>query len=170
MKLTEQNDGHKCWNCGKCWGTYNKRKADWRTESFYRQTQSGVLRGPKRNVYVHSCIAWPQSWGCNQSKHHLFETDTVELEGTQIPHGQLFQLQMKPRERSKGSRLDSEKYETSMFHHTSETARIVIETANDRLERTRCWTKNGTVQPQYSPRPRLYFLRQSTTCSKSQIW
>ena len=34
--------------------------------------------GPKLYVYVHSCIAWPQSWRCNQSKHHLFETDTVE--------------------------------------------------------------------------------------------
>ena len=42
--------------------------------------------------YLHSCSTKPQSWCYNQSKPVLFETDTVELEGTHIPHGQLIQV------------------------------------------------------------------------------
>ena len=40
----------------------------------------------------HSCSARPQSWCQNQSNFIFFDRDTVELQGSHIPHGQLFQL------------------------------------------------------------------------------
>ena len=62
-------------------------------------------------------------------------------------------------------RIESKKQETSLFLLTSGSARIAIETTNDRLGRTRWWIKNGTVQAKLSPRSRLYLLLQPTTCS-----
>ena len=58
------------------------------------------------------------------------------LERTHIPHGQLFQLRINLREWSMGRRITFEKHETSLLLLTSECARIVSATANDRLERT----------------------------------
>ena len=65
----------------------------------------------------------------------FFETDAVRLEGTCVPHGQFFKLQINLSEWSMGRRVESEEHETSLF--LSEGARYVIPTAYDRLERTR---------------------------------
>ena len=59
---------------------------NWRTQSFYRQTQNGIFVHSKATVTGLSI----------KSKLVLFATDTVELEGTHIPQGQLFQLQINP--------------------------------------------------------------------------
>ena len=56
---------------------------------------------------------------------------------TSIPHGQIFQLQINPRGCSMDRRIESKKHKTSLFLLTSESARTVIKTAYDRLERTR---------------------------------
>ena len=64
------------------------QKGNWiDAQSFYRQTQTRVLCGPRRNDYSR-----PQSRGRNQSRSVVFQSETVALEGTQTPHGQLFQL------------------------------------------------------------------------------
>ena len=63
----------------------------------------------------------------------FYQTDTVELEATHVPHGQLFQLAINPREWPVVRRIESKKHETSLSRVTSKTARIFIETANDRL-------------------------------------
>ena len=42
----------------------------------------------------------------NQSQRVFFETDTVELEWTHFPHGDLFQLLFNPREWSMGRRIN----------------------------------------------------------------
>ena len=60
--------------------------------------------------------------GCNHSRPVLFDTDTVVLEGTRIPHGQLFQLQTNPRARFMGRWIDSKKRETSVFLLSSESS------------------------------------------------
>ena len=93
MNPTKQSTGSRFNTHGRCWANskLEQRRLDSRTQSFYRQTQNGVLWGPKRNDYLHSCSTRSQSWGRNQSKPVFFETDTVELEGTHVPHGQLFQ-------------------------------------------------------------------------------
>ena len=64
---------------------YTQRKIDGRTQSFYRQTQNGVLWGPIRKDDLHSCSTRTQPRCQNQSNFILFETDTVGLEGRHIP-------------------------------------------------------------------------------------
>ena len=59
-----------------------------------------------------------------------------QLERTHIPHGQLFQLSINPREWYMGRRIESQKHKTSLFLLTSESARFIIETADERLDRT----------------------------------
>ena len=110
----------------------------------------------KRNDSQHSCIGRPQSRRRNQSKP--VETDTVGLEGTHIPHGQPFQLEVKLGEWSVGRRIDCTKHKTGLFLLSSESARIVIGTAYDRLERIRRRATNGTGQAQLSTRQELHFL------------
>ena len=132
-----------------------QRQLGWRTQSFCWQTQNGVLWGSKLNDYSHSCSSGhSRGVTVNQSNHVFFVRDTVELERTHIPHGQLFQLLINPWERCMGRRIKSKKHETSLFLPTSESARFVIATAKDRLERTWWWTKNGTAQARQSPRSR----------------
>ena len=46
----------------------------------------------------------------------------VELEGTHIPHGQLFQLPIIPREMACEQGIASEKHKTSLFLFSSESA------------------------------------------------
>ena len=57
------------------------------------------------------------------------ERDTVELERTVIPHGQLLQLSISLRALSMGRRIQFQKHEPSLFLVTSESARFVIATA-----------------------------------------
>ena len=83
------------------------------------------MRIKKWNDYLHSCMCTTTVMGRNQSKPILFETDTVELEGTRIPHG------------SMGRMSETEKHETDLILFSSESARIVIATATGRLERAR---------------------------------
>ena len=52
---------------------------------------------------------------------------------------------------------------------TSESERVVIETANDRLERTRWCTKNGFAQAQKSSSPRLCLSLQSSMSSRRKL-
>ena len=68
-----------------------QRKVDWCTWSFYWKIQNGVLWGSPRNHHLHSCRARTHSWCHNQSNVVVFHKETVELEGTHTPHGQLFQ-------------------------------------------------------------------------------
>ena len=78
-------------------------------------TEWSVVRS-ERNDYVHSCSTRTLSWCQHQSNFLFFESDTVELE-RHIFHTIKF-----------------EKHDRSLFLLTSESPRIVIETANDRLE------------------------------------
>ena len=114
-----------------------QRTMDWRTQSFCRQTQNGVSCGPKRNDSVQSCIARAQSRGRNQSKPNLLETDTFELEGTHMPHGQLFQVQIHHSERSVGRRLDWEAQDklvsSQLWIHTSRHRNSVRSTGKDSM-------------------------------------
>ena len=87
-----------------------------------------------------------------QSNFVLFERDTVRLVSTFIPYGQLLQLHINPSGWSVARRIKCDKHETSLSLHTSESSRFVIATANDRLDRTKSCTKNGTVQATQSPR------------------
>ena len=73
----------------------------------------------------------------NQSKLAFLETETIRLEGKLIPHGQLFQLQITLREWSMGREVQSKEHNTGLFLLNSESARTVIATAYDLLERTR---------------------------------
>ena len=76
-------------------------------------------------------FAKTQSWGRTQSRPVLFEKDTVALERTHVPHGQLFQLHIGPTEWSMGRRIESKKHETSLFLLSSESVRTVIATTDD---------------------------------------
>ena len=73
--------------------------------------------------------------------YYFFPRDTVELERTHFPHGQLFQLSINPRIWSMGRTITFEKHDTSLFLLTSESATCVIETADDWLGRTSSRTK-----------------------------
>ena len=95
-----------------------------------------------------SCSTRTQSWRHNQSKSIFSERDTVEMERIHIPHGQLFQLEIDPRERSMERRMKFEKHEISLFLLISESAKSDIKTADDQLDRTSSWTNNGTAQVQ----------------------
>ena len=74
----------------------------------------------------------------------FFETETVDLERTLIPHGQPPTTNQTQRIWAGGLILRSKRQ--SLFVLTSASARIDIETANDRLDRSRWWTKNCAVQ------------------------
>ena len=82
------------------------------------------------------------SHGQNQSNLFFAERDTVELEGTHIPHGEFFPLEINLRGWSMGKRIRSEKHETSLLL-SSKSARFVIEMIN--------WTG-----PVHEPRMVLY--------------
>ena len=67
---------------------------------------------------------------------YFSERDTVETERIHIAHGQLFQLEINPREWSMDRRMKFEKYETSLFPLISESVKSVIKTADDQLDRS----------------------------------
>ena len=129
--------------------TPNWNKKDW-IDALSRSTDKskyGVWWGPKtERVSIRvQYTAIVTGFKINSNLVSLKQIP-LKLEGTHIPHGQLFQVQINPREWFVGRKIESKKHETSFFLLTSESARIVIETANDRVDRTRWWTKNGTVQ------------------------
>ena len=90
----------------------------------------------KRNNSLHSCSARTQSWCQNHSNLMFFDRDTVELERTHLPDGQLFQLFINLRDWSMDRRIKSDKHETSLFLLASKSVRFVIDTADDQLDRT----------------------------------
>ena len=133
---------------GRCWANskLEQKRLDWRTQSFRRQLQIwSVVRTKTERVSVRvQYTAIVTGFKINPNLVSLKQIP-LKLEGTHIPHGQLFQVQINPREWFVGRKIESKKHETSFFLLTSESARIVIETANDRVDRTRWWTKNGIV-------------------------
>ena len=144
---------------------------DW-IDALSRSTDKPIVEycENQNGTTVHIRAVQGHSLGANINPTSFWiEADTVELEGTQIPQGHLFQLWIHPGEWFMRRRIDSEKHKTNLFHHTSKSARFVIATANDRMDKTRSWTKNGPVQPKWSPRPQLYWLRQSSTCSQRKL-
>ena len=64
---------------GRCWLTSNLewRTLDWRTQSFYRQTQNGVLWGLKTERFSTFLHCKATVVGRNQFSVVLFERDTV---------------------------------------------------------------------------------------------
>ena len=126
---------------------WNNENLDWRAQSFYRQTQNGVLCGPKRNDYLHSRICKatvivldlfslkqiPLNW-----KEHTFHTGSSSNQKISLWAW------------STGSRIRFLSHETSLIFHSCESARIVFATANDRLERPSWWTKKSAVQAKQS--------------------
>ena len=135
MKLTEQHDdGFMFWHLWKM--------------------LSNLKLGTKKIVLTHSVVLPTNpEWSIARAKTERLSTfvhckatitpdlfslrQTVELERTHLPHGQLFQLLIKPGERSMGRRIESKKHAQRLFSLTFESARLVTETANDRLDRTR---------------------------------
>ena len=111
------------------------------------------LRGPTRNDYLHS-VQCKATAMVSQAIQPFCERDTTGSptvnQSWRVVHGQedwVWEAR--------------DKFVSSHF-----CIRNVIDIANDRLDRTRWWTKNGVVQVKSSPRPRLYLFLQSTTCSK----
>ena len=84
----------------------------------YCKDQNGTI------MYI---IARPQSRGRNQNrKEHIFHT------GSSSNYESILE-----NEWFTGRRIESQKHKTSLFLLSSESARTVIATANDRLEKTR---------------------------------
>ena len=92
----------------------------------------------------------PLSW-----KEHIFHTGSSSSCESILEKGSMGRRTIK-----------IEKHDTSVFLLT---ARFVIQTANERLDWTSSWTKNGTVQAKLSPRSWLHLLLQSTTSSRRKF-
>ena len=113
-----------------------------------------------RNDCLRPCNKKAQPWCQNQSNIIFFERETLALERTHIPQGQLFQIFNNLGEWSFGKKIKSGKHETSLLLLTSESARF------DQLDKTSSWTKNGFVHAKLSPRSWLCLVVQSTTSSR----
>ena len=139
----------------KCWANsvLGQGRVDWCTWSFCWETQNGVLWGSKRNDYLHSCSTRSQSRCENQSNFIFFDKDTVALEGTHIPHGQL----------SSNSQSISE---TGLGHEEQvweARDKLFVFSTNSARQRTIDWT--GPVHE-----PRVVLYKQSYRTDHDCIW
>ena len=141
MKLTEQCDGHMFRQTWKMLSKLNLRtKTIGLKRSVVLLTNPGwSIESTKNgtNIYIRAAQGHSHVVAINPN---LFSLRRISLHWKEqkIQYRKLFQLQTNPGEWSVGRKIESKKHETSVFLLTSESARIVIATANDRLERARC--------------------------------
>ena len=117
--------------------TQNCNKEDW-IDAHSRSTDKPRIEYCANQKHQRLCIRVVQGHSHDVAVNpNLFscEKDTVELEGTHIPHGQLLQLQSILENGLWTGGLSLRSTRQACFF--SESARIVIETVNDRPDRTR---------------------------------